>query len=212
MKKIMFEDTRFRLEQAVLDGRKNMTRRVVPFDDPELGQWNIEGLTPSEIEKKYLPKSTYKVGDKVAIAQRYLAIRSQMKTDEEKAAFEKKVRAAYDGKEFNEIEAAHNKSFAKSQLMPHHIEITKVSVERLQEITWKEAVMEGVIMEIEHGKDDMGNRITVDLYRVNGINERFTHPVSAFIALINRISPKLFGLPMWDANPLVYVYSFKLID
>ena len=212
MKKIMFEDTKFRLEQAVLDGRKTMTRRVVPFDDPGLAQWNIEGLTPSEIEKKYLPKSTYKVGDKVAIAQRYLAIRSQMKTDEEKASFEKKVRAAYDVKEFNEIEATHNKSFAKSQLMPHHIEITKVSVERLQNITRDEAIAEGVIVELGYVKDDMGNRIAVDLYRVNGINEKFTHPVSAFIALINRISPKLFGLPMWDANPLVYVYSFKLID
>lgn len=116
------------------------------------------------------------------------------------------------GKKFGEIEATHNKAFVKSELMPHHIEITKVSVERLQRITRDEAIAEGVITELGYVKDDMGNRIAVYLYRVYGINERFTNPVSAFAALINRISPKLFGLPMWDANPLVYVYSFKLID
>jgi hypothetical protein len=58
MKKIMFSDA-FCLTQAVLDGTKTMTRRVLR-DNVPLGNW--------EETKKHLP---YKVGDIVAIAQPY---------------------------------------------------------------------------------------------------------------------------------------------
>ena len=56
MKKIMFSD-KFCLTQAVLNGSKTMTRRVLR-DNVPLGNW--------EETAKHLP---YKVGEVVAIAQ-----------------------------------------------------------------------------------------------------------------------------------------------
>ena len=61
MKKIMFSDA-FCLTQAVLNGTKTMTRRVLR-DNVPLGNW--------EDTQKHLP---YKVGEVVAIAQSYKSI------------------------------------------------------------------------------------------------------------------------------------------
>ena len=58
MKKILFNDNFF-LTQAVLDGTKTMTRRVLK-DNVPLGNW--------EETRKHLP---YKVGEVIAIAQPY---------------------------------------------------------------------------------------------------------------------------------------------
>ena len=58
MKKIMFND-RYGLTEAVLAGRKTMTRRIVPDGTP-LGNWE-------ETEKM----SRFKVGEVVAVAQSY---------------------------------------------------------------------------------------------------------------------------------------------
>lgn len=43
MKKIMFNDE-FGLTQAVLEGRKTMTRRIIKFD--KLGEYNFDNAYP----------------------------------------------------------------------------------------------------------------------------------------------------------------------
>ncbi len=58
MKKIMFSD-KFGLTEAVLSGRKTMTRRICPDGTP-LGNW-----------AETVKKSRYQVGEVVAVAQRY---------------------------------------------------------------------------------------------------------------------------------------------
>jgi len=58
MKKIMFSD-KFGLTEAVLSGRKTMTRRICPDCTP-LGNW-----------AETVKKSRYQVGEVVAVAQRY---------------------------------------------------------------------------------------------------------------------------------------------
>ena len=114
MKKIMFSD-KYCLTQAVLDGTKTMTRRLLENGIP-LGNW--------EETAKHLP---YKVGEVVAIAQSYNNI----------------GRPQYD--EYRRDVAGNtNKMFVRADLMPHHIRITDVKVERLQDISDDDIMREGV--------------------------------------------------------------------
>ena len=115
----MFND-KFGLTQAVLDGTKTMTRRVLKEGTP-LGNW--------EETIKHLP---YKVGEVVAIAQSYKEVYPN-------ADFEMV------GDEFmTESAGWTNKMFVRADLMPHRIMITDVKIERLQELSDEDCTKEGV--------------------------------------------------------------------
>ena len=119
MKKIMFSDA-FCLTKAVLNGSKTMTRRVLR-DNVPLGNW--------EETQKHLP---YKVGEVVAIAQSYKEIYPN-------ADFE-----MIGDKFMTESAGWTNKMFVRADLMPHHIRITDVKIERLQDISDEDCTKEGV--------------------------------------------------------------------
>lgn len=121
MKKIMFND-RYGLTQAVLDGRKTMTRRIVPDGTP-LGNW-----------EETVKKSRYKVGEIVAVAQSYHALN----------------KAGYVAPEWLEhtcesSDGYENKMFVRADLMPHRIRITNIKVERLQDISHEDCLKEGIL-------------------------------------------------------------------
>lgn len=118
-KKILFND-KFCLTQAVLNGSKTMTRRVLR-DNVPLGNW--------EETQKHLP---YKVGEIVVIAQSYKEVYPN-------ADFEMV------GDDFmTESAGWTNKMFVKASLMKRHIRITDVKVERLQDISDDDILREGV--------------------------------------------------------------------
>ena len=147
MKKIMFSDE-FLLTQAVLDGRKTQTRRIIPKDffsltwdkrDDTLVYENGMGDFIDVRNSKY---AQYKVGEVVAVAQSYETISNAISKTEskEKAVFYCKVMKACfpdaiipEDKE--EIAGWYNKMFTRGDLMPHQIRITNVRVERLQDIS-----------------------------------------------------------------------------
>lgn len=173
MKRIMFSDD-YCLTKAVLDGTKTMTRRVLR-DNVPLGNW--------EETAKKLP---YKVGEVVAIAQSYNTI----------------GKTQYD-KFGNGVPGNSNKMFVKADLLPHHIKITDVKVERLQSISDADILKEGVWQFY----DDK------DLFYVSkniGYAPEVAFPTAreAFWYLIDKIS----GKGTWESNPLVAVYSFELVD
>lgn len=115
MKKIMFND-RLGLTQAVLEARKTMTRRIVKGEIP-LGNW--------EETEKYAP---YQVGEIVTIAQAYKDIFSD----------------AYHIGLYGRTAGWTNKMFVKADLMPHHIKIKNIRVERLQDISYEDCIKEGI--------------------------------------------------------------------
>lgn len=119
MKKIMFSD-KYLLTQAVLNGSKTMTRRVLR-DNVPLGNW--------EETAKHLP---YKVGEVVAIAQSYKEVYPN-------ADFE-----MVGDKFMTESAGWTNKMFVKADLMLRHIQFTDAKVEHLQDISDKECLREGV--------------------------------------------------------------------
>ena len=156
----MFND-KLGLTQAVLEGRKTMTRRICKYDRPD-ESWDIvfpvfgskdydnEGNLVSPLFGAFGWKNKdgdftgwnnplYKVGEVVAIAQSYrdlgyspdsldrhpkdLSIRGLMKNS-----------AGWN-----------NKMFVKSYACKHHIKITNVKVERLQDISDEDCLKEGII-------------------------------------------------------------------
>ena len=172
MKKIMFSD-KYCLTLAVLYGTKTMTRRVLKEGTP-LGNW--------EETQKHLP---YKVGEVVAIAQSYNSI----------------GKTQYD-KFGNGVPGNSNKMFTRAELMPHHIRITDIKVERLQSISDEDILKEGVWqypkLRAYHVSKATGFAPDV----------AFLTAREAFAYLIDRIS----GRGTWKSNPWVVAYSFELID
>ena len=119
MKKIMFSD-KYLLTQAVLNGSKTMTRRVLR-DNVPLGNW--------EETAKHLP---YKVGEVVAIAQSYKEVYPN-------ADFE-----IVGDKFMTESAGWTNKMFVKADLMLRHIQFTDAKAEHLQDISDDDILREGV--------------------------------------------------------------------
>lgn len=177
MKKMMFND-KYGLTKAVLEERKTMTRRIVneSFID--------EGQT--------LPK--YEIGEIVAIAQSYenagLIPHSLV------PKVDGSIIAASNHKGWN------NKMFVKPELMPHQIRITNVRIERLQDISDKDCLAEGIEFD---GKAqtfycgmNFSNNAKIWLGRT---------PREAYAALIDKVGKK----GDWASNPYVFVYEFELI-
>lgn len=216
-KKILFND-KFLLTQAVLDGRKTQTRRIVPqslIDKYE--EWYDDicciampsGSTIETLRDWLLRKHTrYYVGEAVAVAQSYETISNAISKTEskEKAVFYCKVMKAcfpnaITHKDKEEIAGWYNKMFARGDLMPHQIRITDVRVEKLQDIQEEDCLKEG-IKEFDTHSTANGKAYTFD-----GINESYKTPREAFAHLINKVS----GKGTWDSNPYVWVYDFELV-
>lgn len=204
MKKIMFND-RYGLTQAVIEGRKTVTRRIV--SDKLWDRWtdyddfcNSVSCGPStpvvrqyynefEFFKDNLP---YRIGEIVAVAQSYDQINPQI------------VHCRIDdlGDWGGDHPGQYNKMFVQADLMPHQIRITSVRPERLQDITDEDCLKEG--LEWQHG----ANMFYVNYNRTNNSRELLGDtPHEAFASLIDKIS----GRGTWERNPFVWRIEFKLV-
>lgn len=184
MKRISFKDSGgLNLTQAVLSGHKTMTRRAMS------GQIEVDSVL-SAIGKNRLKEciyvcehSPYKFGDIVAIQQAY----KELFNDE----ISQKIS--------QETAGWNNKMFVKATIMPHHIRITDVKVELLQDISDEDCLREGILTITD--MHDITN------YYFGESDEYYT-PRKAFAALIDKVS----GRGTWNSNPLVWAYSFELVD
>lgn len=179
MKKIMFND-KYCLTKAVLAGTKTMTRRLLK-DNVPLGNW--------EETAKHLP---YKVGEIVAIAQSYHTLNKSGYVAPEWLDHVCESSAGYE-----------NKMFVRADLMPHHIRITDVKMERLQSISDDDILREGVWQSYDNKK----------LFYVSknigyAPDVAFLTAREAFWYLIDKVS----GKGTWESNPWVAAYSFELVD
>jgi len=210
MKKILFND-KFCLTQAVLNGTKTMTRRAVTRSLlDEYDAWYEDFIYKPIGEEDYLStdeyvlkRTTHKVGDIVAIAQPYKDIieRLPMYSDailDEVGMPRKKYKAGWT-----------NKMFVRADLLPHHIRITDVKVEYLQDISDDEVLREGIYPQrffnkVEYVFATKGKMNNTPVHRL----KTFPTPREAFAALIDKIS----GKGTWESNPWVVAYSFELVD
>lgn len=199
MKKMMFND-RYGLTQAVISGRKTVTRRVV---DPqgkyeELRWWQpciefeecMYGYTENEGWEVIEPR--YNVGEIVAVAQRYDSFlhpnNGVIEHDYQTTALASK---GWD-----------NKMFVKADLMPHRIQITDIRIERLQDISddyFKEGIT--LLASADDGRIQWGYADEHLRYYM------FDSPREAFASLIDKVS----GKGTWDRNPFVWRIEFELV-
>ena len=151
MKKIMFNDE-FGLTQAVLDDLKTMTRRIFYIPDKLAPYLDIDDTfdiadnciiwkdKSDNIRMTFEPK--YKVGEVIAIAQSYMDVDRFHRKGKNTAYLE------YLDSILPELKLHPgwtNKMFVKADLMPHHIKITGIKVERLQDISDEDCLKEGII-------------------------------------------------------------------
>ena len=211
MKKISFND-KFGLTQAVLDGRKTMTRRIIKCPGTFKGEWvagfNIHRCHSDKKIVGYpcmydadgrefnsgeiIPR--YKVGEVVAIAQSYETVYHEQGLE----TLDMLVSSWKNSKGWR------NKLFVRADAMTHHIRITDLKVERLQDISDEDCLKEGIYE--DSGDDNFPPSI---FYEFEGNkDDGFDTPREAFAALIDKVS----GKGTWESNPYVFVYEFELID
>ena len=212
MKKIMFAD-RFALTQAVLNGTKTQTRRLVSLTlHRRIGSEFIE-IEPDNIlfdnEKGWafeldgktypLPKGNhpnYQIGEIVAVAQSYVDAGISVQTLAKLSAQEHPVTQRSNF--LKKVSGWDNKMFVRADLMPHQIRITNLRVQRLQDITDEECAKEGIRV----------GETTSSFWDERLKDTRFyPSPREAYADLIDRIS----GRGTWESNPYVFVYDFELV-
>ena len=216
----MFNDA-FGLTQAVLDGKKKITRRIIS-EMIRQSPFASTGWEYVHSGKTFKPK--YKVGEIVAVAQSYSIIADGISIvpSVERANFvSNSMISTYPNEDYprdineGEFPAWNNKMFVKADLMPHQIKITNIRIERLQDISDEDCLHEGVIKR-EEGHGYIVNGIDRFTPHGNAIAQQvayyyepivFDSPCEAFASLIDKIS----GKGTWESNPQTCVYEFELI-
>lgn len=192
------------LTQAVLEGRKTQTRRIMnpqPEDCSAVHRWyksaywkdkpmslfvNEDGSVYCEfcgygakLEGGSIFRLPYKVGEIVAVAQSY----NSFYNDECNPNL------------FPNGAGWTNKMYVKPELMPHYVIITAVSVERLRDISDVDCMAEGINYYEQEG------------FSWCSTGKLFDTPREAYAALIDKVS----GKGTWERNPYVFVYDFELV-
>lgn len=202
MKKIMFGDI-FGLNEAVLSGRKTMTRRVIKGDYIKIVHLEHEGSfigITADGESVILPQPAYNVGEEVAIAQPYKNIYEGLEEKEGNSKANEWWCNLYERIGDPTKHAGYkNKMFVRADLMPHRIRITKTKLERLQDISEEDCLREGIV------KTDCVAPYGFPVG--NGKWKNYRTPQDAFSSLIDKVSCR----GTWERNPWVFAYDFELV-
>lgn len=209
MKKILFND-KYCLTQEVLYGNKTMTRRSFKLpktcNGKEVYSFNVltnnvgtqcVDLIDEDGSLLGSWKPPYEVGDIVAIAQSYKTIYAEMIEDFAKHNYHlpREDAAEKFKKEYENTAGWNNKMFVKADLMRHHIKITDIKIEHLQDISEEDALREGI------------EEFCFDYFLPNDYSKPFLMPRDAFAVLIDKVGKK----GDWKKNPLVAAYTFELV-
>lgn len=184
----MFDD-RFGLTAAVYEGWKNMTRR------PARKKYIKDANGNPSWKGEYLPPR-YKVGEIVAVAQKYKDIMAYLADSFRQPSPDFMMNKP----------GYNNKMFVRADLMPHQIRIMSIRVERIQDISEDDCLREGIYL------DETAPSCYQPFYTFPGSIDHDTQvgyktPRQAFANLIQKMS----GKKAWDDNPYVYVYEFELV-
>lgn len=218
MKTIMFND-KFGLTEAVLNGKKTMTRRLCKYYRPDYTydavfpvfrpeDYDEDGNIISPLNKAFgwatrdgkftgWNKAQYRIGEVVAIAQSYKDANVRYVPEEYEEL------GCYYNFPADQTKGWNNKMFVRADLMLHQIQITDISIQKLQNISDEDCLKEGIY---EYSGDDTFPSSVFYEFEGNK-DDGFDTPREAFSALIDKVS----GKGTWDSNPYVFVYEFKLI-
>lgn len=213
--------------QAILEGRKTMTRRVLkqqPSIKSGVGKWIkskiIQIVGGEEVVLEYMIKnSPYKVGDILWIRETWQhTVNLGINILDENSGYIYK--ASENGKDWEEN--TEEWKWKPSLFMPKEscrlfLKITNVKVERLQDISEKDAKAEGVescIADRENfGVRAAGMRLYRDYDRKN--NSLKDYPCNGFEfakTSFETLWQSINGEQSWNDNPYVWVISFEICE
>lgn len=184
MKKILFND-KYGLTQAVLEGRKTQTRRIVPMGAP-LGSY-----------AETVKYAQYKEGEIVAIAQNY--------KDAGCDFYFHRGLAGWNNKMFVRANEMPHRIKITNIRIEHLQDIS-------DEDCFKEGIehdcAEGASLNWVDCEDRDARRELLN-HKMDGREGTFywETPQQAYASLIDHIS----GKGTWDSNPYVFVYDFELV-
>lgn len=198
----MFNDT-YRLTKAVREGVKTLTRRFIP---EKLGEIHYRPTVArchffSDADDHEIVPA-YSVGEIVAIAQPYQDILPELNDRQREYVID-----FYSG-----TPGWANKMYVRADLMPHHIQITDIRLERIQDISWEDCLKEGILPSFSGYYvpglkcKDWTKESHVDVEDGQAW-KLFPTPIEAFKVLVTKLDKKA-----WDKNLQVFVYEFKVID
>ena len=240
MKKIMFND-RYGLTDAVLTGRKTMTRRIVRCPKTFRGVSDVEleyhrrlgsdiwydcvvcDADGHELGQLPLP---FEVGDVVAVAQSYKSIYDAMEERDGNSKANEWWCELCDLRIGDGLGPAVtpgycNKMFARADLMPHRIRITDLWFERLQDISDEDCLKEGITRKaspLDGGWNYYVKGLPPKRKR-NGSVIDFTVSTDGTTAIFSTprdafsaLIDRICGRGTWKSNPWVVAYEFELIQ
>ena len=214
MRKIMF-DEHFGLQSATIQRRKTKTRRIeripkemIEFPNAEyrFGPYKDRVIPVMRYNNGVLVHNTriypkYRIGERLAIAQSY----KELWEDEY-------LPTKIEDEVIRMVQERHpgctNKMYVLAELMPHHIQITDIRIERLQDISDEDCLAEGIIETPLNDHIPGFGKVAYEFKQPVGKRTIYPTPREAFHALINKIC----GGNTWILNPWATVYSYKRID
>ncbi len=204
--------------QAILDGRKTQTRRLIKpqpngaLHDVNMGYWSE---FPDNLKHAYIKCPYGKPGDVLWVRETY---RHYMELESEKRIVEYAADGAAEQLPLCDGDGFHifNKDGSEKMVpwipsihMPKsacriYLQITDIRVERLQDISEEDAKAEGVL----YYGDESGDYKDYTYNDVYGDDWGVTTAKKSFGTLWESIN----GPESWNANPWVWVISFERID
>lgn len=187
----MYDDKR-ELTRSVIEKIKQRTAREEMKDAVKIVKQLACGVVYEDAQgNEVYHKFRYKVGEVVAVAQPY---KIAINEPDWAGILLCKDTAGWT-----------NKMFVESRLMPHRVQITDIKVQRLQDISDEDCLLEGIV-EYKNGTYGTLNNA---LFNGFGFSHKwfFFKPRTAFMFLINAIS----GKGTWVRNNYHVIYYFKLI-
>lgn len=213
MKKEFFNNN-FGLTEAVLTGKKTMMRSICKYDRPnenyeivfpvfEPEEYDDDGNITSKLDRAFgwrdkegnftgwnIPK--YRIGEVVAVAQSYKVLYNDP--------------LSMIGSNLKYSKGWDNKMFVRADLMPHKIQITDISIQKLQCISDEDCLKEGVIKNINKiptkAPQYIINYYPCEHYKESakkvGWGRVYNTPREAFAELIDKVS----GKGTWDLIPM----------
>ena len=192
------------LFNKVVTGEKIQTRRIIKPQPDSRGFRTTNVMFEDWHGREYKPK--YKVGETVYLKEPYILYQEDY---QESKLSQSGIQYAYkfgSNLSIEEITGKSDSKWSNKLFMPesaarHFIRITAVRAERLQDISEEDCLKEGIEEVIWKGKILKSSK-----YYFNGY-ESYDTPIEAYAELIDRINKE----GIWERNPYVWVYDFKLV-
>lgn len=192
------------LFNKVVAGGKIQTRRIIPKQPDDRGFKITNVMFEDWHGREIRPK--YRVGETVYLKEPYILYQEDY---QESKLSQSGIQYAYkfgSNLSIEEITGKSDSKWSNKLFMPesaarHFIGITAVRAERLQDISEEDCFKEGIEKVIWRGEF-----IKKSEHYFNGY-ESYNTPIEAYAELIDRINKE----GIWEKNPWVWVYDFKLI-